>query len=386
MIQKALIHRYQSEIFIDGYMLEPRDVNHAAMSFQQNLRLLSFLLKGNHKAAGELLRDGAGRPDNFIYFVEQHWLQLLVFPLLNGSPMRQVLPQQWFHELKSFALSHWARQEALVRELMAIANVFAAAGQEFILLKGAYLASRFFGGIDRRPFFDIDVLVSKDALSKAQRLLTSNGYIRKSGILFNEALTTYFTHAFDFVKPNVALDLHWNLSANAAHHLDYDAIWRQRQNFVLYNRNFSVLSDEYEVVFSLISIFKDLERGAARLKTFVDLYFILNALESKLDWDSFVENRRREKILRISVNVLALFLDLFDCREHFASVAQLVGRQQILLKRVSAQDSAALLEASIGSIQNKLWTAEMYDCSRLQLFLWWLISLPFRLAVHDHAK
>jgi hypothetical protein len=222
-------------------------------------------------------------------------------------------------------------------------------------------------------------------LPEAQQLLKDAGYERKSAILFNEALTTYFTHAFDYAKLGTTLDLHWALSANAAHRLDYNAIWRERQNFVLNNHNFLVLSDEYELVFSLVSIFKDLERGAARLKSFVDLYFILNALESKLDWDRFVENRRREKILGISINVLALFLDLFDCRERFPSVTQVVGREQALIKRVSAQDSAALLEASIGRLQNKLWTAEMYECSRLQLFLWWLISLPFRLAVHDHG-
>ncbi len=77
----------------------------------------------------------------------------------------------------------------------------------------------------------------------------------------------------------------WALSANAAHRLDYNAICRQSQEFALRGRNFSVLSAEYEVVFSLISIFKYLERGAARLASFVDLYFILSALESRLDWD-----------------------------------------------------------------------------------------------------
>ena len=354
--------------------------------FQRHLAILSLILKGEQKTAAEYLRCNAAPVHQFIHFIEQQNLQLLLYSLLDGSPVQACLPQEYLRELKRFSLQHWARQEALVRELMAISNVFAAAGQEFILLKGAYLAIRFFGGIDRRPFFDLDLLVVRDSLPEAQQLLKDAGYERKSAILFNEALTTYFTHAFDYAKLGTTLDLHWALSANAAHRLDYKAIWRERQNFVLKNQNFLVLSDEYELVFNLISIFKDLERGAARLKSFVDLYFILNALESKLDWDRFVENRRREKILGISINVLALFLDLLDCRERFPSVAQVVGREQALIKRVSAQERAAVLEASIGRLQNKLWTAGMYECSRLQLFLWWLISLPFRLAVHDHAK
>jgi hypothetical protein len=297
-----------------------------------------------------------------------------------------MLPQEYLRERKRFSLQQWRRQETLVRELMAIANVFAAAGQEFILLKGAYLATRFFGGIDRRPFFDLDLLVNRDKLPEAQRLLRGSGYARRSAILINETLTTYFTHAFDFTKSGVAVDLHWALSANAAHNFDYHAIWQRRQNFVLYNRNFSVLSDEYEVVFSLISIFKDVERGAARLKTFVDLYFILNALESRLNWNTFVENRRREKILRISINVLALFLDLLDCRDQFPEIARLAARERELVKRVSPQETVALLEAPLGALQNKLWAAGVYDCSRLQLVLWWLVSLPFRLAVHNFGK
>jgi hypothetical protein len=358
----------------------------AGTPFQRHLAILSLILKGEQEAAAEYLRCNAAPVHQFIRFIEKQNLQLLLASLLDGSPVRARLPQEYLRELKNSSLQHWARQEALVRELMAIANVFAAAGQEFILLKGAYIATRFFGGVDRRRFFDLDLLVTRDSLTEAQQLLKNAGYVRKSAVLINEALTAYFTHAFDYTKSNIRLDLHWVLSANAAHRLDYNAIWRERQSFVLNNQNFFVLSDEYEVVFNLISTFKDLERGAARLKSFVDLYFILTALEPKLDWDSFVENRRREKILGISVNVLAMFLDLLDCRERFPSVAHVVGRQRALVKRVSAQDRALLLEASIGRLQNKFWTAGMYECSRLQLFLWWLISLPFRLAVHDHAK
>lgn len=362
-----------------------RNSKTASTSFQQHLAILSLLLKGEHETAAECLRSGSVQGE-FIRFIERHNLQLLIFSLLDGSPVRQSLPQQYLRELKRFSLQQWARQETLVRELMQLSAVFATAGQPFILLKGAYLATRFFGRIDRRLFYDLDILVSRDNLPAVERLLRTSGYIRRSKILFNETLTTYFTHAFDFAKSNFTLDLHWRLSANAAHALDYTAIWRQRQEFALRNRNFFVLSDEYELVFSLISIFKDLERGAARLKSFVDLYFILSALGPRIDWEKFVENRRREKILRISVNVLALFLDLFDCRDRFPAVAKFVARERALVKRVSSENTAALLEASLGSLQNKRWAAGVYECSRVHVFLWWLVSLPFRLLVYDSGK
>jgi hypothetical protein len=362
------------------------DVERRRIQFQRALAVLSLLLKSDHESAAEHLADPAVQAGEFSRFIEHHNLQLLLFSLLDGSPVRQVLPQEWLRELKNFSLSHWARQEKLLRELMQISTVFEAAGEDFVLLKGAYLATRFFGGIDRRLFFDLDLLVSRDKLPEAQCLLKRAGYARKSAVLFNEALTTYFTHAFDFAKDNVILDLHWALSANAAHRLDYNAIWRTRQTFVMNDRSFSVLSDEYEVVFSLISIFKDIERGAARLKAFVDLYFILKALEPRLNWHTFVENRRRERILRITVNVLALFLDLFDCRNQFVEIAQTVDWHRGLVTSFPSDQGRELLEASGGALSNKRWAADLYDCSRIHVFLWWLVSLPFRLAVHDHGR
>jgi hypothetical protein len=360
--------------------------DNAPVKFRQNLAFLSLLLKGEHEKAADTVRSGAVQTHAFASFIEKHNLQLQVFSLLNGSPVRKLLPQKWLGELKKFSLNHWVRQEALVRELMQLSAVFSAAGQEFILLKGAYLATKFLGGIDRRPFFDLDLLVVRDSLPEAMRLLRSRGYVRKSSILFNETLTTYFTHAFDFAKPKVAVDLHWALSANAAQRLDNHAIWAQRQTFALNNRQFFVLSDEYEVVFSLISIFKDVERGTARLKSFVDLYFILSALESRLNWPGFVENRRHERVERIAVNMLALFLDLFDCRDRFPAAAQVVALERSLIKNVSAEHAADLLEASQGALRNKLWAAGSYECSRFQLSLWWLVSLPFRIAVHGYGK
>lgn len=356
----------------------------SSVSFPQNLALLSLLLAGDYEAVASCL--GVGRPDDFIRFIDRHHLRLHVSSLLERSGLRPLLPRGWLNQLETFSLRQRAKQEGLVRELLQLSAFFTAAGQEFILLKGPYLAERFFGGIDRRAFSDLDILVRRENLAAVEHMLYSGGYVRKSTLVLNEALTTRFTHAFDFAKSGVTLDLHWLLSANASHKLNYDALWQQRQSFVLREQSFFVLSDEYEVVFNLISIFKDLERGTARLKPFVDLYCILDAISRHLDWEAFLAHRQREKILRISVNMLALFCEFFDCRDRFAEVAAVVAREQGLLKVVPAGSRQTLIEASPGALRNKVWAAGVYDCSRVQVFLWWLVSLPFRLAVYHPGK
>jgi len=363
-----------------------RTQSNRATSFQRHLALLFLLLKGEHDAASHYLQHSAVRPDDFGRFLRQHRLQLFVFSILEGSPVRKLLPREWLDELKKFSLQQWKRQETLVRELGKLSTLLTTAGYEFLLLKGPCLAARFFGGIDRREYWDVDVLIRKQDLSAVEHLLLSDGYVRKSAVLLNETVTSCFTHALDFAKPNISVDLHWLLSANAGHRLDYEAIWRERQSFTLRNQHYFVLSDEYQVVLYLISIFKDVERGAASLKQFADLYFILDAIGRCLDWEAFFDRRRREKILRISVNILAFFLDLFDCRDRFPEASIAVAHEWGLVKSLSSEHRQALIEASPGSWKNKVWAAGLYDCSRLHVALWWLASLPFRLAVHDSGR
>lgn len=356
------------------------------MTFQQNLALLSLLLRGDHDAAAELLRDGGVRPDGFIRFVEQHWLQLLVCSLLNGSPARKCLPPQWLAELKRHSLQRWVTQEGLVRELFQLSTVLQAAGHEFILLKGPYLAERFFGGIDRRAFSDLDILIRRESLPAVEHLLCASGFVANSSTLLSRRLTTFFTYSFDFVKPNVAVDLHWRFSAQLTHRLDYQAIWRHKQSFTLRGQRFWVLPDEYELVFNLVSIFKDLEMGIARVRSFVDLYFILKRMSAELDWETFLEHRTREKTLRISITILDLFFELFACRDEFPEAAAMVAREQWRVNVVPVRHLLALMDAVPGAARNKVWASDLYECSQFTLFMWWVVGLPFRIAVYHPDK
>ena len=364
----------------------PSGADDPAISFRQNVAFLFLLLEGDHDAAIDCLRHRGVQPDDFVRFVYQHRLQLLVFSLLQRSPVQQWLPRRSLQQLKVFCLRQWVVQEALVSELATLSAILTAAGQEFILLKGPYVAARFCGGIDRRGFSDLDLLIKIENLEAVKCLLSLHGYVQKSTILISQALTTHFTHAFDFAKSDVIVDLHWLLSANAAHELDYDAIWQQRESFVLRNQQYSVLSDEYEVVFNLISIFKDLERGAGRLKQLVDLYYILTTVNRRLAWETFLEHRKREKILRISVNILAFFFGLFNCQDKFPELSSAVARHQQVIKIVSPGYVGTLLESSPGALRNKLWAAGLYECPRFHVLVWWFMSLPFRLAVYDPGK
>jgi hypothetical protein len=168
--------------------------------------------------------------------------------------------------------------------------------------------------------------------------------------------------------------------------LDCEAIWRHKRPFNLRGHEFLVLSDEYEVVFHILSIFKELEMGMARLKTFIDLYMILSKVSRQIDWEAFLECRERERIREVSLTILALFLGFFDCRDNFREVAAVVAREDKLLKLIPARNHQALMEASPGAAWNKLWASNAYECPRFAVFLWWVVSFPFRQAVYQPDK
>lgn len=363
--------------------MDPTTESYSATAFREDMALLSRLIRGDHEHFAAPLVADKERMKRFARFVGANGLRTFVHRELAASPVRATLPTWWLDQLEKAHATRAALQERLVRELGDVAVRLDQGRHDFILLKGPYSATRFYGALDRREFADLDVMIQRHELAPVERLLLDAGYTRKSKVIVNSALTSRFTHALDFVKEGAAVDLHWVLSANAAHALDYDAIWRDRQRFTVHGREYSVLSDEYEVVFSLISIFKDLERGAARLKAFVDLQFILLTLDARIDWQRFFANRRREKLHRVSVSVLTLFLDLFECADRLPNVAAAVARERL---DGAPADAADLLSAPRGALRNKLWAAEYYECSRLQLFLWWLVSLPFRIAVHARPR
>jgi hypothetical protein len=79
-------------------------------------------------------------------------------------------------------------------------------------------------------------------------------------------------------------------------------------------------------------------------------------------------------------------MGLFDCHDRFPEVAGAVARQQQLVEAVSSEHRHMLIEAKPGALRNKLWASGIYDCSRIHVFFWWLMSLPFRLAVHNLGK
>lgn len=353
---------------------------------RDNLNLVVSLVKGHHEAIRDQLTKTVFDFDSFYNFIAHHQLRGYVYSLLANSPTREAFPSDLVDHLQSFHVRRRTQNEQMIRELKLLSSTFSLAGQEFILLKGPYLAQRFYGSVDRRVFWDIDILVKRNELAHAAQILTRSGFKRTSRIILNTALTIYFTHALDFVKPGAAVDLHWALRNRPSYNFNYQDIWQEKQPFYLDDALLYVLSDEHALVLNLISIFNDLEVGKIRIRSFVDLYMMMRSINETVDWNQFLEDRKRDNVIKISVCMLDLFLTLFDCHGEFPKLAHAVSRKTSLLGITREGNIERLLRHSRVGLRHRMWAARFYEASRLRLLLWWIISSPFRRAAYRSGK
>jgi len=351
-----------------------------------HLDLLVHLLKGNREAIHDQLNKRAFDLEGFKDFITTHQLRGYVYSVLADSPTRKAFPQDLVDHLQSSYIRQRTKNEKMIRELKLLSSTFSRAGQEFILLKGPYLAKRFYGGIDRRVFWDIDILIRRKDLARAAQLLQQYGFKRTSRVLIHERLTTHFTHAFDFAKPGLTVDLHWALGTRPSYDIDYEDIWEQREKLLLNGESFSVLSDEYSLLFTIISIFRDIEVSKIRLRSFLDLHMILKTIHYHFDWDGFLEARKREHLFKISLNILSLFLRLFACHDEFPDLARALSHRESSLVSTDEKTFGKLITHSRLGLAQRMWAARLYEGSRSRLLLWWIVSLPFRRAAYRAGK
>ena len=353
---------------------------------RDNLNLVVSLAKGQHEVVRDQVTKGAFDFDSLYDFIAQHQLRGTVYPILANSPVCEAFPSDLIDRLESFYSRQRAKNEQMIRELKLLSSAFSRAGQGFILLKGPHLAQRYYGSLDSRVFWDIDILVKRNELAHAAQLLTRSGFKRTSHILLNKALTIYFTHALDFSKGGVAVDLHWALRNRPSYKFDYQDIWGKKRPFYLDDTLLYVLSDQHALVLNLISIFNDLEVGKLRLKSLIDLYMMTKAMDGSVDWNQFLADREPENVLKISVNVLNLFLTLFNSHGEFPDIASAVSRRRGLLEFTDPRTIEKLITHSRVGLTHRIRVARLYQVSRSRLLVWWILSSPFRRAAFRSGK
>ena len=350
-------------------------------SIKAALDTLALLVRSDAPSAVDLLETSGLEATAFFDLCRRHGLGPLVLDAFDRRQLASLLADRELERLELRRRRHVAAQRARLQELDRLAGVFFDAGVDCVLLKGPYLAQRFHGGVHRRAWTDLDLLIQRRDLARVHELLRGAGYGRLSTILLSDRLCARFTHAFDYARDGSRIDLHWSLGVSAAYSLDGATIWRESQAFAIegLSRESRVLSDDHCLMALLVSFFEDLQRGAGKLKSLVDVDRVLGA--TRPEWPRFFERRRGEGTESPCRAVLSLYLRWLGPAADQPGLVEALGPEP-----AGSAAPEALLGALRGSASNRRWAARNTDASPAATMWWWVVGLPFRLAVYRPGR
>lgn len=344
-----------------------------------DLDVLAAIVRGDVDAVLRSSADGAFDADRFVAFAAAHQLAGFVHARIEGTPARTAFSPGAAARLAGAYVRQWTTNERLAREVRDLAGTFERAGCPFVLLKGLHTALAYHGGIDRRGMADLDVLVRRSDLDRAMRLLAARGFARRSHALFGRHVAAAYTHAFEFVREGVPIDLHWALAAHPSYRIDYDALWARRRRFDAAGTAVDVLDDADALAFQVLGIAKDLELGTVTLKSFVDLHAMVRAVDATSAWEAFFATRARERTARTAAAILDLVLRTLGDAAAFPALDGWLRRHA---PPTAPDGLAARVAKHERSARDRLWAAGLYETSAARVWTWWALSLPFRVAAH----
>jgi hypothetical protein len=197
----------------------------------------------------------------------------------------------------------------------------------------------------------------------------------------SKRLGYFFAHHFEYRRGTLLLDVHWALQRHFTFDIDYDRLWSTPALVEMAGRTFRTTSEEYDIVLQIVGVLTDLQVGKLTLRPLVDLIHMLKTVDGSIDWQEFLSVRKRERILRPTAFVLALALDAMGCRAEFRDLGAALAPTIKTLPPTALAHSALLASRPL-DLRQKLLALRIYEAPLAASLAWWLVSLPFRMAVY----
>jgi hypothetical protein len=308
--------------------------------------------------------------DDFRSFARFHLLAPTVYFALDrymplpppGAHLREMLGKDFEH--------HRALHRRLQSCLDELGVHMSSHGIEFVLMKGPVYAQELYGHLDARHYGDLDILVRASDAIGAMRVMTEMGFNARVHPFLPQRITRAVEHGFAMTLDTLSVDLHHALRIRPAYRIDAERLWGSVRQVRVGSSNILALSEEYEVVSAMLGVAHDLERSSCRAKILIDLYLLLLRAAHRTDWEHFFEMRRKENLLSISVNVLAVMMLVLGSPDTLGDLEGQVWRHADRLAISDLAGALALVEGRPGTSLNRRWFAQIYPGRRYVYRLW----------------
>ena len=143
--------------------------------------------------------------------------------------LHKLLPDDaWMTRMRGVYKKVWTSNATTLRRVLGAVQSLERSDVDVMFIKGMGLLSDYNGDLGLRMMSDVDLLVHRDDVERANDILISDNWIPCPGAN-RELIVRKITrelHGWGFVKDQIQIDLHWNWSHRDLGQIDDESIWK----------------------------------------------------------------------------------------------------------------------------------------------------------------
>ncbi len=340
--------------------------------------LMRCLMRGDTAAARNILDKMAGQMDGLVALLQSNRLAGYFYVLIKDTPILSRFPSETVTALEDQYHRQAQSSQRNLRLIAAIRQRFDDAELPFLTLKGLYQSQRFFGDINHRFMWDLDILVHPGDLDAAIAEVQKVGLALRSAELVDVRKGLWGIHAVEMRGEAGKVDIHIALRNLPGMQFDYDTIWRNSHSFDVHGINLPTICDADTLLMATLGVATDIQRGAHNLRKIWDIYILLLQLDPLTDWDTFFSHREQEGSLKMILNVFSFVVQLLDVSADCPQLATSMSRRKSLLLITSEAQAVAVFERRRKHLANRILFSRLLPVLAVRYWAQWLLLTPLR--------
>lgn len=156
-----------------------------------------------------------------------------------------------------------------------------------IVLKGAHLAQTIYGDLALRSMGDLDLLIRKEDLGRAENCLRELGYCLSTGFVDRRWFSdNHFHFPYDLPGEDVVIELHWDLvSPGFPIRPDLEGLWERSEKARIAGVPARVLAPEDLLLYLCMHLSLQFLYAYYPIRSLYDIASVVNAFNERLDWE-----------------------------------------------------------------------------------------------------
>lgn len=273
-----------------------------------------------------------GEWEDLLHVSRRHHVTPLLYHRLSNSCPDLPIAAEVLQSLRSGYLQSAARNVDLYHELGKVLGRLRQDDIQVIALKGAHLAAVVYDNIALRPMNDVDLLVRRADVGRAEGVLLGMGYRAAEHNRSIAKDNYHFTYALS--GKGLVVELHWDfVPSSSCFTIDMNEVWERSGQSVLAGEDVMALSPEDHLLYLCLHTSKHLFDGMG-LISFCDISRLIRHYGEELDWKQVRLGGERwgiEKSVHTALTLAAQMLGVYPPQDLMEAVQPIAVDQRLML-------------------------------------------------------